>query len=110
MYTEQRYHVRPYRYLVPDVSVIQGGRSKESIQTMPPLVWIEILSPEDRTIRVNAKVREVLAFGAPNVWVVDPETFEAEIYTPDGSSTVQGGVLRVIDSPIAVTLSDLDND
>src|SRR6266496_3188532 len=57
------------------------GEESEDILTSPPLIWIEILSPEDRPIRVQQKVCEVLDFGCPWVWVIDPETLESRIYT-----------------------------
>src|SRR5215472_1284425 len=78
-FSEQRCRLRKGRYALPDLCVIQRPRPAEAIFTQPPLIWIEILSPEDRPIQVSKKVREVLDFGVPNVWVIDPESLEAEI-------------------------------
>jgi Uma2 family endonuclease len=109
-YPEQRVRLRKGRYLIPDVCVISGPRSTEPVLTQPPLIWIEILSSEDRPIRVNRKVREILDFGVPNVWVIDPETLEAEAHTPSGSHAVIDGVLRVEGTPIEVALQDLPRE
>src|ERR1051326_158355 len=109
-FTEQRVRIREGKYMVPDLCVIIGPRPSERIFTAPPLIWIEILSPEDRPIRVNQKVREVLEFGVPNVWVIDPETLEAEVHTPRGVRKIEDGVLRVHDTPIEVPLRALDED
>jgi len=100
VFTEVRHKLRSGRYMLPDVCVICG----------PPVVWIEILSPEDRPMRVNKKIRELLEFGAGNIWIIDPETLEAEIHTVEGSTPVADGVLRVPGTPIEVLLNSLEND
>jgi Uma2 family endonuclease len=109
-FTEQRHLIRKGQYMIPDVCVILGPRPAEKVFDKPPLIWIEILSPEDRPIRVNEKVRELRDFGVPNIWVIDPETFEAEVHTPEGSTKVADGVLRVPGTPIEVPLEALDRD
>ena len=96
--------------MLPDVCVIRGPRPSEEIFSNPPLIWIEILSPEDRPIRVNKKVHQLLEFGVPNIWVIDPETLEAEIHTPQGSRSVDDEILRVDGTPIEVSLHLLEED
>lgn len=110
VYSAQTIRIRKGKYMVPDICVVPGPRPSEKIFTSPPLIWIEILSPEDGTIRVNEKVRQVLDFGVPNVWVIDPETLESEIHTPQGSRRIEDGVLRVDGTPIEVPLLALDED
>jgi Uma2 family endonuclease len=110
VFTEQRHLIRPGRYMIPDVCVIWSPRPAEKVFDKPPLVWIEILSPEDKPIRVNKKIRELQEFGAGNIWIIDPETFEAEIHTSEGSSKVEDGMLRVSGTPIEVPLHRLEND
>jgi Uma2 family endonuclease len=97
--------------LIPDLAIV-AGESEETgdILTKIPLIWIEILSPEDRPIRVNRKVREVLEFGVPYVWVIDAETLESELHTAHGSSTLDDGVLRIPNAPIEAPLQTLDED
>jgi Uma2 family endonuclease len=69
---EWRFQTSPTRFRIPDVTVIRG-KPDEQILTKPPLLCIEILSPEDRMSRVNARIKEYLDFGVPVVWLVDPE-------------------------------------
>ena len=109
-FTEQRHIIRPGRYMIPDVCVIRSPRPTEKVFDKPPLIWIEILSPEDRPIRVNEKVRELREFGVENIWVIDPETFEAEIHTPSGTTKIDDGILRVAGTSIEVPLRDLERD
>jgi Uma2 family endonuclease len=107
-YTEQRHRIRPGKYMLPDICVIRQPRPPEKIFSHPPLIWIEILSPEDRPLRVNNRVRQLLEFGVPNIWIIDPETFEAEVHTFTGSHRVEDGILRVEGTPIEVPLAGLD--
>ena len=59
-------------------------RTAGRVLTVPPLLWIEILSPEDQPECVAQTVREVLAFGVPYVWVIDPVTLESDLDTASG--------------------------
>ncbi|HEY7617579.1 MAG TPA: Uma2 family endonuclease, partial [Terriglobales bacterium] len=110
VFTEQRCRIRAGRYMLPDLCVIVGPRPPEKIFTKPPLLWIEILSSEDRPIRVNHKIRELLDFGVPNIWLIDPETLESELHTPGGSSKIDDGVLRISGTPIEVPLYQLEEE
>ncbi len=108
VFTEPRHRIREGRYMLPDVCVVRRPVPDEKIFTRPPLIWIEILSPEDRPIRVNQKVRELLEFGVPNIWVIDPETLESEVHTSQGSLTPEDRILRVSDTPIEIPLRGLE--
>jgi Uma2 family endonuclease len=110
VFTELRHRIRKGKYMIPDVSVIFKPRPPEKIFSAPPLLWIEILSPEDRPIRVNKKIRELLEWGVPNIWVIDPETLESELHTPAGIRNLEDGVLRLDGTPIEVPLHKLDED
>jgi Uma2 family endonuclease len=110
VFTGQRHLIRPGRYMIPDVCVVWSPMPAEQVFDKPPLVWIEILSHEDRPIRVNEKVRELQDFGADSIWIIDPETLEAEIHTRSQRVRVEGGVLCVEGTLIEVRLHDLEND
>jgi Uma2 family endonuclease len=73
---EQRVQVSPTRFRVPDVCVTIGEPA-ENIFTAPPLICIEILSPEDRLARLQEKIDDYLDFGVRHVWVIDPATRRA---------------------------------
>lgn len=106
-FTEQRHRIRKGKYMLPDICVVRRPSPDEEIFSSPPLIWIEILSPADSPIRVSQKVRQLLEFGAKNIWVIDPKTLEAEIHTPQGSRTIKDGILRVDGTPIEVPLHGL---
>ena len=61
----------------------QGGPAKGHSKTVPDLV-VEVVSPNDRYYKVNAKIEEFLAVGVPIVLVVDPEMKVVRLHRPDG--------------------------
>jgi Uma2 family endonuclease len=110
VYTEQRSRVRSGKYKLPDVCIVEGPRPQTPIFEQPPLVAIEILSPEDRPLRVDQTIAEWLEFGVGYVWVIDPETLESVLHTGRGRITVVDATLRVPTTPIVIPLVDLEND
>lgn len=106
--TELRVCVSERRYRIPDLCVVMGPVPTEEIPSAPPLIWIEILSPEDRPLRVQEKIRDVLDFGCPWVWIIDPDTLESRVYTAHSDFAPQDGVFRIPGTDIAVPLRDLD--
>jgi Uma2 family endonuclease len=81
--TEVRMQVKPTKFRIPDV-VVTRGKPKEQILTEPPLLCIEILSPEDRVSRTNLRIQEYLDFGVPVVWLVDPAERLVWVYRKTG--------------------------
>jgi Uma2 family endonuclease len=57
--------------------------------------------------RMQAKIDDYLAFGVAYVWVIDPHTRKAWVYTPDLMREVRDGVLCTERPDIAVPLQDL---
>lgn len=64
------------RYRIPDISVMPIRSAPASIILEPPLVVIEILSPEDRFHAVVQKCADYEAFGIPEIWIVNPHSQE----------------------------------
>jgi Uma2 family endonuclease len=108
--TELTFRIRPGKYMIPDLAISADPQPGEQIAVRPPLIWIEILSPADRPLRVNRKVEQVLAFGTPYVWVIDPETLESELRTAAGRQELEDGVLRIPGTPIEVPLAKIFED
>lgn len=73
----------------------------------PPFIAIEILSPQDRMLRVRAKIDEYLAFGVAYVWLIDPKRRRADVYTASAIYEAKDGVLRTVDPAIEVPLAEL---
>lgn len=105
--TEQRVQINPHRFMVPDVCVLRVGAPTPRILNQPPLIAIELLSPEDTLRRTSRKTTEYLAFGIEHVWVIDPKTREAYRATNNGFERVPDGVFTVPGTPIQVRLAEL---
>jgi Uma2 family endonuclease len=69
--SEVRMKLREGLYLIPDVAVFHGVEPSE-IPDVPPLIVIEILSPDDRLTQVRYKLDEFRRWGVAHVWLVDP--------------------------------------
>ncbi len=68
-----RTQVADTRFRVPDVVVVDAGKGQESILRQPPLLVIEILSPEDTFTKMRQRIEDFQRFGIQHIWVVDPE-------------------------------------
>jgi len=80
-FIETRLRVSKTRYRVPDICAYER-EPDESVFTQPPVLCVEVLSPEDRMSRVMNVVHEYLAMGVATVWVLDPAEKKAYVAEP----------------------------
>jgi Uma2 family endonuclease len=104
---EIRIQTRPTRFRVADVAVWRAGDIGRRIPTVPPFLVVEILSAEDRIIRLQPKIREYLAYGVAWVWVIDPDERRALSYSPADEGGTLVDELRTHDPDIAIPLANL---
>ena len=108
IYTELRIRAREGWYPIPDVCVYPLPAPPERFPQTMPLLWIEILSEDDRMIEVWQKAADLVDCGAPYVWIINPLTLESQLKTrADGPNEVPGKTLRLPDSPIVIPLLDV---
>ena len=101
-----RIQVAPTRFRIPDICILLGD-TDEQILTKPPFLCIEILSPDDRWVRVEQRINDFLAMGVPYVWVIDPQTRQAYIATPaEGLRQVKDGILRTANPAFEIPLTE----
>jgi Uma2 family endonuclease len=81
--SETRLRMGP-KVLIPDLSVFYPNEPPNQ-PTEPPLIAIEILSPDDRLSAVREKLEEYRAWGVPHVWLVDPHS--RRLYTCEAGLT-----------------------
>lgn len=101
-----RFRVSPTRFRVPDVTVV-AGKPDEQILTRPPLLCIEILSPEDTVSRTNTRVQDYLKFGVPVVWVVDPRERTVWVYRPNAAVEEAQNSVKLDGTDIEVPFSEI---
>jgi Uma2 family endonuclease len=106
-FTGTRLQIEPQRFRVPDVSVLVTGKPEERILIRPPLIVIEILSPEDRLGRLQERIVDYLGFGVENIWIFDPERRMAWSADRSGLHIPASGELTVPGTPIRVVIHEL---
>ena len=83
--SENLYALSPTTRLAPDVAVILGDRRAElrdaKVIPIVPDIACEVLSPNERPGRIHRKLTQYFAAGVQEVWLIDPETNAAEIWT-----------------------------
>jgi Uma2 family endonuclease len=102
--TEQRLQVSPARVRVPDLVVLRPGPQPE-VLTQPPLLVIEILSPDDSYSDLQERCQDYRQMGVQTVWIVDPRTRSGRMCLAD--EWVSAERLEVSGTPIHVHLNVL---
>jgi Uma2 family endonuclease len=104
--TEVRLQVKSSRFRVPDIMVISSRAPREEIVKTPPLLCIEILSPEDRMGRYMERINDYFELGVPACWIIDPAARLAWVASPGILTPALDGVLRAgdIEMPLAEVL------
>jgi len=82
--SEVRNRVAERRIRIPDVALYKGSHPEQDVPDAPPIVAIEILSPDDRRSEVLAKFREYRAWGVRHIWLIDPKSREMSVFGEDG--------------------------
>jgi Uma2 family endonuclease len=107
VFPELRTQTKARNFRVPDVLVMRAGDKFERYVTQPPLIAIEILSPEDSLTAMQTKAAEYREFGVEHIWIIDPEPRIAYRYTGSALEEVRTGELTVPGTPIRVELSEM---
>jgi len=100
--SETRMRLSGNRTLIPDVAVFHPSEPSLVPET-PPLVAIEILSPDDRLSEVRGRLEEFRCWGVAHVWLVDPHS--RRFYHCEGK-LVEIDTLRIPELGIEVTPAD----
>jgi Uma2 family endonuclease len=76
----------------PDVAYYTDANTFDELHPKwgeePPLLAVEVLSPNDKPSKVNEKIADYLRNGVKMVWLVDYENRKVTVYRPDRSLVV----------------------
>lgn len=102
--TEQRVQISATRIRIPDLVVMTQGPQPD-ILTEPPLLMVEILSPDDTYSDLEERTHDYMQMGVETIWLIDPKTRSGrvcvrDVWTPASRLEVPG-------SPIYVELAEL---
>lgn len=101
-YPDLRLRISPSRFRVADIAILPVKRAYEAVPTHPPLAIIEVLSPEDRVSRYQARLDDYRAMGVTNIWVIDPISHKAYDCSQTGWQPVDK--LLIPDSSVEIPL------
>lgn len=105
--TEQRVQVGPNRFRIPDLCLVPRSRPRGRVITYPPLLCVEVLSPEDRLARVQERVNDFARLGVENIWVLNPWERLGYAASEHGFEQPKDGVLHVLGTPIRIVLAEV---
>ena len=107
-YAELRIKVREDWYPIPDVCVYPLPRPEGRVPHTMPLLWIEILSQDDRMVDVWQRAKDLVACGAAFVWIIEPNSLESQLMTAAGGlNQVPGKTLEIPGTPIVIPLAEV---
>ncbi len=102
--TEQRVRVAENRVRVPDLVVLTAG-AQPDVLIDPPLLVIEILSPDDTYSDTQERAQDYREMGVEMVWIIDPKTRSGRMCS--GTEWVEASRLEVKGTPLYVDLPEL---
>jgi Uma2 family endonuclease len=102
--TEQRVRVSESRIRVPDLVVLTAGAQPDVIVD-PPLLIIEILSPDDTYSDTQERAQDYRTMGVETVWIIDPKTRTGR--TCVGVEWIESSRLEVKGTPLYVNLAEI---
>jgi Uma2 family endonuclease len=102
--TEQRMRISPTRIRIPDLVVLRPGPQPD-ILTDPPLLVIEVLSPDDSYSELQERCQDFWRMGVRTLWIVDPKTRSGRMCS--GADWIAAERLEVQGTPIYVDLPEL---
>ena len=91
---ELRLRIRPRKYRIPDLMVLDANAPRTPVIEQPPLLCIEIVSPDDRMSDLVVRAGDYLQLGVPETWILDPASKRSYIYDQDGLRESHNAVLR----------------
>ena len=104
---EYRTRTSKSRVRLPDVAVVWQGQGGEWVRVTPPLLCIEILSPEDRPGRVMKRLNDFIAMGVEHIWILDPSDRSAATYSRFGMKPLEGDRLEIVGTPIYLEVAKI---
>lgn len=94
-----------YQMPSPDVMVIDYGSwvdaQSSGYPAVTPFLVAEVVSRSNTKKAVTAKVQVYLEEGIPEVWVIYPKRFSAEVHRSDGSTVYGESDSLVLPKPLA---------
>jgi Uma2 family endonuclease len=102
--TEWRTQVSNTRVRIPDLVLVKGGPQPDVLAT-PPVLVIEILSPDDSYADLQDRSHDYQAMGVKTIWIIDPTTRSARMAS--GNAWTETRYLTVPETEIYANIDEL---
>lgn len=108
-----RLKVSALRYRVPDVMLLPVCAPFQPVADTPPLLCVEVLSPDDRAGEFLEKIDDYEKMGVTAIWVINPSSRKAFIVDrgaiiPVDELTVSGTAIRIGIGEVFAELDELE--
>lgn len=103
---EQRIRIASNRVRICDVAVLRSDAPRESVTITPPMLCIEVMSPEDRLSRAKLVLADYLSLGVENIWLIDPIRRSAFTFDSNGLHEADTTNLTIAGTPICLDLTE----
>src|SRR5579871_1566524 len=100
---EVRVKIEDDLFRIPDIAM--WSEPPGEVPSHPPLLIVEIASPDDRLIDMLIKFGEYANWGVPNLWLIEPTLKEFRIY--DRGSLQRVDQLELQQFGFSITAADL---
>jgi Uma2 family endonuclease len=113
--SENVYAIGPRTRRSPDVAVILGDRYEAlkdaTVIPIIPEIAAEVLSPDEPLRTILRKLKQYFEAGVKEVWVIDPESCTAQIWTgphlPDHELTAEDALTSPLLPGFSLTIGEL---
>ncbi len=106
--TEQRVRVSTQRIRIPDVCVVPAREPFIGVLRKPPVLCVEVLSPDDRFRRTMEKVHDYLQMGVSAVWIINPHSRDIWTAGADGNPVLhEEEALTLAGTPVHIPANDI---
>jgi Uma2 family endonuclease len=102
---EQRIQIDSSNVRIADVAIMRSDAPREEVISVPPLICVEVLSPDDRLSRARLVLADYFAMGVPNIWLIDPLRRAAFTFDAKGLHEADPTHLTVPNTPIHLDLT-----
>ena len=102
---EVRVQLAPDLFRLPDIAVWVGPNPPAKLPNEPPLLVVEISSPDDRWYDLLQKLEEYRVWGVQHIWLVEPELKKFHVY--DNGSVTEVDHFSLSQFNFVVTVKEL---
>ena len=102
---ELRLRVAARRYRVPDLALLLASSPFGGVPETPPLLCVEIVSPDDRMSEMQEKIADYVRMGVPSIWIVDPH--KRTLFTADADGVHPVEVLALAGTTVRLTGAEI---